>query len=149
MIVDLLRNDLSKNCTPGSVTVPTLFALETFPNVHHLVSTVIGKLSPTSSALDVLRDAFPGGSITGAPKKRAMEIIEQLEPLKRSVYCGSIGYISTNGRMDTSIAIRTVLASNQNMHCWGGGGIVADSVPSDELAESINKISIIMTTLEA
>jgi len=149
MIVDLLRNDLSKNCTPGSVTVPTLFALETFPNVHHLVSTVIGKLSPTSSALDVLRDAFPGGSITGAPKKRAMEIIEQLEPLKRSVYCGSIGYISTNGRMDTNIAIRTVLASNQNMHCWGGGGIVADSMPSDELAESINKISIIMTTLEA
>lgn len=149
MIVDLLRNDLSKNCIPGSVTVPTLFALETFPNVHHLVSTVIGKLSPTSSALDVLRDAFPGGSITGAPKKRAMEIIEQLEPLKRSVYCGSIGYISTNGKMDTNIAIRTVIASNQKMHCWGGGGIVADSEPSEELAESINKISIIMKTLEA
>jgi len=149
MIVDLLRNDLSKNCSPGSVNVPTLFALETFPNVHHLVSTVIGRLSPTSSALDVLRDAFPGGSITGAPKKRAMEIIEQLEPLKRSVYCGSIGYISSNGRMDTNIAIRTVIASNQSMHCWGGGGIVADSMPSEELAESINKISIIMTTLES
>ena len=149
MIVDLLRNDLSKNCESGSITVPKLFELESFSNVHHLVSTVSGKLNPDSGPLDLLRDCFPGGSITGAPKIRAMEIIEELEPVRRSVYCGSIGYISANNRMDTNIAIRTVIADGNKLHCWGGGGIVADSEESREYQESVDKISALMSALEA
>ena len=149
MIVDLLRNDLGKNCEPGSIRVPKLFALESFPNVHHLVSTVTGVLAEGSGPIDLLRGCFPGGSITGAPKKRAMEIIEELEPVKRSVYCGSIGYISATGRMDTNIAIRTVVADGTTLHCWGGGGIVADSQADSEYQESINKIQLLMDTLES
>ena len=127
MIVDLLRNDLSKNYRSGSIAVPKLFELESFPNVHHLVSTVSGKLSSDSTPLDLLQTLFPGGSITGAPKKRAMGIIEELEPVRRSVYCGSIGYISANHRMDTNIAIRTIIADGNQLHCWGGGNIMANS----------------------
>jgi len=148
MIVDLLRNDISKNCQPGSVKVPKLFSLESFPNVHHLVSTVVGELNPAISPLVLFRDCFPGGSITGAPKQRAMQIIEELEPVKRSVYCGSIGYIGANNNMDTNIAIRTVLATKSTMHCWGGGGIVADSLAENEYEESINKVDLILKTLE-
>ena len=148
MIVDLLRNDLSKNCRPGSVKVPHLFAVESFANVHHLVSTVTGELSQNSSPIDLLRDCFPGGSITGAPKRRAMEIIEQLEPVRRSVYCGSIGYVSANNRMDTNIAIRTVVASGSDLHCWGGGGIVADSEAESEFEESMAKIQLLLETLQ-
>ena len=148
MIVDLLRNDLSKNCESGSIAVPKLFELESFPNVHHLVSTVSGKLSSDSTPLDLLRDCFPGGSITGAPKKRAMEIIEELEPVRRSVYCGSIGYISANHRMDTNIAIRTIIADGNQLHCWGGGGIVADSQEEREYQESVDKISALLRALE-
>lgn len=148
MIVDLLRNDLSKNCESGSISVPLLFELESFANVHHLVSTVTGKLDKSATPLDLLRDSFPGGSITGAPKKRAMEIIEELEPVRRSVYCGSIGYISANNRMDTNIAIRTVIADGEQLHCWGGGGIVADSQEEREYQESIDKISALLSALE-
>lgn len=148
MIVDLLRNDISKNCQAGTVKVPKLFSLESFPNVHHLVSTVVGQLDPAVSPVTLFRDCFPGGSITGAPKKRAMEIIEELEPVKRSVYCGSVGYIGANNNMDTNIAIRTVVATKSTMHCWGGGGIVADSVADKEYEESINKIDLILKTLE-
>ena len=148
MIVDLLRNDLGKNCESGSIAVPKLFELESFPNVHHLVSTVTGKLAGNSSPLNLLRDCFPGGSITGAPKKRAMQIIEELEPVKRSAYCGSIGYISANNRMDTNIAIRTVIADGNKLHCWGGGGIVADSEEDREYQESIDKISALLEALE-
>ena len=148
MIVDLLRNDISKNCTPGTVKTPLLFALESFPNVHHLVSTVTGELASESSPLKLLRDCFPGGSITGAPKKRAMEIIEELEPLRRSAYCGSIGYLSANNHMDMNIAIRTMVASKAVMHCWGGGGIVADSVADNEFTESLDKIRLLLKTLE-
>lgn len=149
MIVDLLRNDLGKNCVPGSIRVPKLFSLESFPNVHHLVSTVNGVLRSDRSALDLLRDSFPGGSITGAPKKRAMEIIEQLEPVRRSVYCGSIGYISASNRMDTNIAIRTLVADGTSIHCWGGGGIVADSEADAEFEESMNKIRALLNCLES
>ena len=148
MIVDLLRNDLSKNCEAGSIAVPKLFELESFANVHHLVSTVTGKLDKNSSPVNLLRDCFPGGSITGAPKKRAMEIIEELEPVRRSVYCGSIGYISANNRMDSNIAIRTVIADGDQLHCWGGGGIVADSREDREYQESIDKISALLSALE-
>jgi len=149
MIVDLLRNDLGKNCEPGSIRVPKLFSLESFPNVHHLVSTVNGVLRSDRSAIDLLRDSFPGGSITGAPKKRAMEIIEELEPVRRSVYCGSIGYISASRRMDTNIAIRTMVADGTSIHCWGGGGIVADSEADAEYEESMNKIRALLNCLEA
>ena len=148
MIVDLLRNDLSRNSEPGSIRVPKLFELESFANVHHLVSTVTGVLAENSTPLDMLRDSFPGGSITGAPKKRAMEIIEQLEPVRRSVYCGSIGYISANQNMDSNIAIRTLIADGDTLHCWGGGGIVADSEESQEYQESIDKIKALLEALE-
>lgn len=140
MIVDLLRNDLGKSCTPGSIRVPKLFALESFPNVHHLVSTIVGTLAPSQTPLSLLENCFPGGSITGAPKKRAMEIIEELETCQRSIYCGSMGYISHNGRMDTNIVIRTLVADGETLHCWGGGGIVTDSQPQHELQEITDKI---------
>ena len=149
MIVDLLRNDLGKCCEPGSIRVPKLFNLESFPNVHHLVSTVTGVLKEETGALDLLRDCFPGGSITGAPKKRAMEIIEELEPVRRSVYCGSLGYISASNRMDTNIAIRTLVADGSKLHCWGGGGIVADSEAAAEYEESLNKIRVLLEALQA
>ncbi|HCS64101.1 MAG TPA: aminodeoxychorismate synthase component I [Cellvibrio sp.] len=146
MIVDLLRNDLSKHC--AHVRVPKLCELQTFANVHHLVSTVTGELNANASAIDVLRDAFPGGSITGAPKIRAMEIIEELEPTRRSLYCGSLGYISADGQMDTSIAIRTLVCDGDKIHCWGGGGIIADSETDQEYRESIAKVKVLMDTLE-
>ncbi len=149
MIVDLLRNDLGKTCEAGSISVPRLFALESFSNVHHLVSTITGKLRPDKSRLDLLKGCFPGGSITGAPKRRAMEIIEELETCQRSVYCGSIGYISRCGRMDTNIAIRTLVADRSHLHCWGGGGIVADSDASAEYQESLDKVQVLMDSLQA
>jgi para-aminobenzoate synthetase component 1 len=127
MIVDLLRNDLGKVCQPGSINVPKPFALESFATVHHLVSTVIGKLANDQTAVSLLRACFPGGSITGAPKLRAMEIIEELEPNRRGVYCGSIGFIGFDGNMDTNITIRTLVFSHGKLRFWAGGGIVSDS----------------------
>lgn len=148
MIVDLLRNDLSKSCLNNSIHVPELFKIETFEAVHHLVSTVIGKLKADLSSLDLLRGAFPGGSITGAPKIRAMQIIDELEPQRRNIYCGSIGYISFDGNMDTSICIRTLLCENNQIFCWAGGGIVIDSNGLDEYQESHDKVSKILPVLE-
>jgi len=148
MIVDLLRNDLGKVCTPGTVRVPALFAIESFPAVHHLVSTVTGQLDALYQPIDALRAAFPGGSITGAPKVRAMQIIEELEPHRRSVYCGAIGYISQHGHMDTNIAIRTLVISDQQIHCWAGGGIVADSQGMAEYQETYDKVGKILPVLQ-
>ncbi len=148
MIVDLLRNDLGKVALPGSVCVPYLFEIESFPAVHHLVSTVTAKLAPQHQATDLLKAAFPGGSITGAPKIRAMEIIEELEPSRRSLYCGSIGYISQDGQMDSSITIRTLIAKDNRLHCWAGGGIVADSTAENEYKESYDKVSRILPVLQ-
>jgi len=139
MIVDLLRSDLSKSCEPGSVRTPKLFEVESFANVHHLVSTVEGKLKKGCDALNVLHDCFPGGSITGAPKQRAMEIIEQLEPHRRGVYCGVIGYIGHDGNMDTNIAIRTLVYSEGAIRCWAGGGVIADSSCDAEYQETLDK----------
>jgi para-aminobenzoate synthetase component 1 len=139
MIVDLMRNDLSRVCTPGTVRVPELFALEHYATVHHLVSTVVGELAPDTDALDLLRAAFPGGSITGAPKLRAMEIIAELEPSQRSVYCGSIGYWSLTGALDSNIAIRTAVARGRRVYFSAGGGIVADSDPEHEYRETLDK----------
>ncbi len=139
MIVDLLRNDLSRVCRVGSVGVPELFALEHYQTVHHLVSTVVGELAPEHDALDLVRAAFPGGSITGAPKVRAMQIIAELEPTRRAVYCGSIGYWSVTGALDTSIVIRTYLVLGGDVYFQAGGGIVADSDPEQEYRETLDK----------
>ena len=149
MIVDLLRNDLGKNCVPGSVRTPKLFEVEGFSNVHHLVSTVEGKLAAGRDALDLLRDCFPGGSITGAPKQRAMEIIEQLEPHRRGIYCGAIGYVGHDGNMDTNIAIRTLVYSGGEMRCWAGGGLVADSECAAEYQETADKASAMLQLMRS
>ncbi len=148
MIVDLLRNDLGKSCTPGSVQVPRLFEVESFATVHHLVSTVSGELAPDRDALDLLRGCFPGGSITGAPKRRAMEIIEELEPHRRGVYCGAIGYIGFDGNMDTNIAIRTLVHSAGKVCFAAGGGIVTDSDAAEEYQESLDKAAALLRVLE-
>jgi len=139
MIVDLMRNDLSRVCAPGTVRVPELFALERYATVHHLVSTVVGELAAGMDALDLLRAAFPGGSITGAPKVRAMEIITELEPSARGVYCGAIGYWSVTGQLDSSIGIRTAVALAGRLYFSAGGGIVADSDPEQEYRETLDK----------
>jgi para-aminobenzoate synthetase component 1 len=149
MIVDLLRNDISRNCAAGSVKVPKLFDVESYKNVHHLVSTIEAQLMNDRTPIDLLRDAFPGGSITGAPKIRAMEIIEELEPDRRHTYCGSIGYIDLRGHMDTSITIRTLIADQGHLYCWAGGGIVADSESHAEYKETFDKVNNLLTTLEA
>ena len=139
MIVDLLRNDLSKNCELGSITVPRLFDVESYATVHHLVSTVSGRLRAGRDAVDSLRGCFPGGSITGAPKLRAMQIIDEVERNRRGVYCGAIGYIGFDGGMDTNIAIRTLMLSHGTVRFWAGGGIVADSEVAAEYQESFDK----------
>lgn len=149
MIVDLLRNDLGKHCAPGSVRVPGLFEVESYSNVHHLVSTVVGELAAGRDALDMLQGCFPGGSITGAPKLRAMQIIEQLEPYRRGVYCGAIGYVGWDGNMDTNIAIRTLVYAGDVIRCWAGGGIVADSRCDAEYQETLDKASGMLALLRS
>ncbi|RMS12527.1 hypothetical protein ALP75_205484 [Pseudomonas syringae pv. actinidiae] len=149
MIVDLLRNDLGRSCTTGSVKVPELFSLESYPNVHHLVSSVTGELAAGNDALDLIAGSFPGGSITGAPKIRAMQIIDELEPTRRSLYCGSLLYMDVRGEMDSSIAIRSLLVKDGQVSCWGGGGIVADSDCDAEYQESFTKVRVLLKTLEA
>ncbi len=148
MIVDLLRNDLGKVCLPGSVRADELFSLESYATVHHLVSTVTGQLAADKDPTDLLRACFPGGSITGAPKLRAMEIIEELEPHRRGVYCGAIGYLGFNGSLDTSIAIRTLVHTDGQVRFWAGGGIVDDSIMDDELRESFDKAAAFLALLE-
>ena len=147
MIVDLLRNDLSRVCRPGTVRAAELLALEAHPTVYHLVSTVTGELEPGCDAFDLLRAAFPGGSITGAPKVRAMAVIAELEPSRRAAYCGSIGYVSVTGDMDTSIVIRTYLAMGGRAYFQAGGGIVADSDPAAEYEETLDKARALIESL--
>lgn len=148
MIVDLMRNDIGRVAEPGSVRVPELFVVEPFPAVHHLVSTVTARLPASRSACDLLRAAFPGGSITGAPKVRAMEIIDELEPHRRNAWCGSIGYLSVCGTMDTSITIRTLTACDGQLYCSAGGGIVADSNAGAEYQETFDKVNRILQQLK-
>lgn len=147
MIVDLLRSDLGKSCVPGSVRVPKLFEVESFANVHHLVSTVEGVLAEGRDALHALRDCFPGGSVTGAPKLRAMQIIDELEPNCRGIYCGAIGYVGFDGNMDSNIVIRTMVYFDNEIHCWAGGGIVADSDMAAEFQETMDKASSMIELL--
>ena len=146
MIVDLMRNDLSKCC--DEVKVSKLFQLQSFANVHHLVSIIVAKLKPNKNAVDVLRNCFPGGSITGAPKLRAMQIIEELEPHRRGLYCGAIGYVGFDGDMDTNIAIRTAVVCKNQMNFYAGGGIVADSELEKEYNETLDKASNFITIMQ-
>jgi para-aminobenzoate synthetase component 1 len=139
MIVDLLRNDLGRVCRYGSVKVPQLFGIESYATVHHLVSVVEGALWEDCDAAALLKECFPGGSITGAPKRRAMEIIEELEPYRRGIYCGSIGYIDHNGDMDSSIVIRTAIHREGRLYYSAGGGIVRDSACDAEYQETFDK----------
>ena len=148
MIVDLLRNDLGRSCEPGSIRVPELFSLESYPNVHHLVSSITGRLRSDSDAIDLLMRAFPGGSITGAPKIRAMQIIEELEPVRRSLYCGSVGYLGCEGQMDFNIAIRSLVCHEGSIYCWGGGGVVADSELDAEYQETLTKVGNLLDALQ-
>lgn len=148
MIVDLLRHDISQHAKTGSVKVEKLFEVESLPQVHHLVSTITANLKSESQSLDLIRDCFPGGSITGAPKKRAMEIIAELEPTPRSIYCGSIGFINADGDTHFNIAIRTLLRLGDEIYTWAGGGIVADSDCESEYQECFDKIGALMQALE-
>lgn len=147
MIVDLLRNDIGRSSRIGSVHVPELFSLESYPNVHHLVSSIRAQLAPGLDAFDLLAGSFPGGSITGAPKIRAMEIIDELEPHRRSIYCGSLLYIDVRGEMDSSITIRSMLARGGRISCWAGGGIVLDSDWEEEYQESLDKVGVLLRAL--
>ena len=147
MIVDLERNDLSRVSKVGTVKVPELFVIEPNANVNHLVSTVVGTLKDEYNAVDVIKATFPGGSITGAPKIRSMEIIEELEPTKRNDYTGSIGYIGFDGNMDLNIAIRTIVKENEDVYFQVGGGMTWGSNPSDEYQETLDKAASIMKAL--
>ncbi len=147
MIVDLERNDLSRVCQTGTVSVPELLTLEEYATVYHLVATVTGNLAPEKSIIDVLKASFPGGSITGAPKIRAMEIIEELEPVRRGIYTGSIGYIDFSRRADLNIVIRTMLIKKERVYLQVGGGIVADSSPEDEYQETLDKARALLNAL--
>lgn len=148
MIVDLLRNDISRHAETGSVTAERLFMIESLPQVHHLVSHITGNIKKDSHPIELIRDCFPGGSITGAPKKRAMEIIEELEPTPRSLYCGSIGFINGNGDASFNIAIRTLLRLEDELYAWAGGGIVMDSDCDTEYQECFDKMGALMRALE-
>jgi len=148
MIVDLLRNDLGRVCVPGSIDVPELFSVETFATVHHLVSTVTGELAADKDAIDLLQACFPGGSITGAPKHRAMEVIDELESQAREVYCGSIFRLGFDGNLDSNICIRTLLKKDHKLHYSAGGGIVADSECAEEYQESLDKAAAFFKLLE-
>lgn len=148
MIVDLLRNDLGKTCVPGSIKVDSLFRIETYPTVYHMVSVISGQLQADKNPIDVLHNCFPGGSITGAPKKRAMQIIAELEKHRRGIYCGAIGYFSYNGNLDTNIAIRTMTVADNKLSFWAGGGIVADSDCKQEFQETRDKAKAFLMLLE-
>ncbi len=149
MIVDLLRNDLSRVCRTGSVRATDLLTLETFASVHHLVSGIQGRLMPDLGCIDLFRASFPGGSITGAPKIRAMEIINELEPARRGPYCGAIVWMGFNGASESSISIRTIVIEDDCVVAQAGGAVVSDSDPSAEYAETLVKAAPLLESLTA
>ena len=148
MIVDLLRNDLGRVCVPGSIHVPKLFHVESYATVHHLVSTVSGQLRDGEDAVSLLKACFPGGSITGAPKHRAMQLIDELEQESRELYCGSVVRFGFDGSLDSSITIRSIVKKDDALYYWAGGGIVADSEADNEYQESLDKATAFMRLLE-
>src|SRR3712207_514521 len=148
MIVDLERNDIGKISKPGSVKVTELFHLETYPTVHHLVSTVVGEIKDELDVVDCIKETFPGGSITGAPKIRSMEVIDELEPNQRNIYTGSIGYIGFNGDADLNIAIRTIICKDKKAYFQVGGGITWNSNAELEYQETLHKAKALIEVLE-
>ncbi len=148
MLVDLGRNDLGRVCQPGSVRVSTLMAVEKYSHVMHIVSQVEGRLRDDCDAYDALRSCFPAGTVSGAPKIRAMEIIAELEPCRRGTYAGAVGYFSFDGNLDTAITIRTMVIKDGVAHVQAGGGVVADSVPEKEYQETLNKAAALLRALD-
>ncbi len=149
MLVDLARNDLGRVCTAGSVDVSDFMRVERYSHVMHLVSTVSGRVRPDRSAFDVLRATFPAGTVSGAPKPRAMEVIEELEPHRRNLYAGTVGYFGASGDMDMAIAIRTAVLHRGTAYVQAGAGIVADSDPALEQAECENKAAAVLRAVAA
>ena len=149
MLVDLGRNDLGRVCTTGSVRVSELMVVERYSHVMHIVSNVQGELEPGKDAFDVVRATFPAGTLSGAPKVRAMEIIDELEPVRREIYGGAVGYFSFSGNMDLAIAIRTLVIKDGKVHLQAGAGIVADSDPATEYQETVNKAMAVVKAIEA
>jgi len=147
MLVDLARNDLGRVCRPGTVSTPILMEVERYSHVMHIVSDVRGELDPSKDAFDVLRACFPAGTVSGAPKVRAMEIIEELEPERRGPYAGAVGYFDFSGNMDTCIAIRTIVMKGDTAYLQAGAGIVADSDPAREFEETENKLRALSQAL--
>jgi anthranilate synthase component 1 len=148
MLVDLGRNDLGRVCRTGSVRVSELMVVERYSHVMHIVSNVQGELEANKDAFDVLRATFPAGTLSGAPKVRAMEIIEELEPVRREIYGGAVGYFSFSGNMDMAIAIRTLIVKDSRIHLQAGAGIVADSDPAAEYQETVNKARAVVKAIE-
>jgi anthranilate synthase component 1 len=148
MLVDLGRNDLGRVCTTGSVKVTELMLIERYSHVMHIVSNVQGELSPDRDAFDLVRATFPAGTLSGAPKIRAMQIIDELEPVRREIYGGAVGYFSFSGNMDLAIAIRTLVIKGGKVHLQAGAGIVADSDPASEWQETVNKGMAVMRAIE-
>jgi aminodeoxychorismate synthase component I len=149
MIVDLVRNDLGRVCETGSVAVPELLAIEAYASVFQLVSTVVGRLAPERDVLDAVRACFPAGSMTGAPKISAMKILDELEPVRRTVYAGALGYLDAWGGADLSVVIRTLLVRDGRAFVHAGGGVVADSKPEGEYAEALEKLRPLLAALDA
>lgn len=148
MLVDLGRNDLGRVCKTGSVVVGELMVIERYSHVMHIVSNVQGELQPGRDAFDLVRATFPAGTLSGAPKIRAMEIIDELEPVRRGIYGGAVGYVSFSGNMDLAIAIRTLVIKDGNVHLQAGAGIVADSDPASEWQETVNKAMAVRRAIE-
>jgi anthranilate synthase component 1 len=148
MLVDLGRNDVGRISEFGTVRVPVLKRVERYSHVMHLVSEVRGTLQAGSTALDALKACFPAGTVSGAPKVRAMEIIDELEPCPRGTYAGAVGYLGLNGALDTCIAIRTIVAHHDRLRLQAGAGIVADSIPEQEYQETANKAAVLLEALK-
>jgi len=148
MLIDLGRNDVGRVAVTGSIELTEKMKIERYSHVMHIVSNVTGKLKPEMNAMDALRATFPAGTVSGAPKIRAMEIIDELEPVKRGIYAGAVGYIGWNGNMDTAIAIRTAVIKNGELHIQAGAGVVHDSIPRLEWKETMNKGRAVFRAVE-
>ncbi|MFN6104191.1 MAG: anthranilate synthase component I family protein, partial [Planctomycetaceae bacterium] len=148
MLVDLARNDVGRVAQYGSVTLSDVMKVERYSHVMHITSNVTGQLAPGRSALDALRAGLPAGTVSGAPKVRAMQIIDEIEPHRRGPYAGAVGYLDFTGNMDTCIALRTLVMVGQTAYVQAGAGIVADSVPTEEYQETLNKAKGLLTAIE-